>query len=244
MSNINLQQLGLTKTESKVYLSLLQIGSTTTGPLVKKTELHRATVYDVLKRLMEKGLVTYITKEKTKHFQTTDPRHFIDMIHEEKEELDQREIITKNIVRDINKIKKHSKNKENASIYQGIRGIKTILEDVLTYKKYYVFTSKGKFKEILGSYFFQFQNKKKIKKIQSKLLVDESLRNSEYSKAVYGKIKYLPKEYSYPTGTFVYGEKVALFVFTDYPTGILIESKEISDSFKSYFKILWKIAKK
>ena len=80
----SLEEFGLTKIEAKVYLNLLRLGSTTTGPLVKKTELHRATVYDALKRLMEKGLINFIIKEKTRYFQAADPKHFLDLIQYQK----------------------------------------------------------------------------------------------------------------------------------------------------------------
>jgi len=236
MEEINLEKLGLTHLEAKVYLELLKIGSTTTGPLIKKTELHRATVYDILKRLMEKGLATYITKEKTKYFQASDPEVISDLLKE-------KELIAQKVIPKLKLMQEKPKIKENAHIFQGKRGIKIIFEDILKYQEYLVFASKGKFKEVLGAYFDQFQKRKKEKKIKSKLLIDESLKGSKYVKSIYGKVKFLPKEYNYPTATFVYGKNVAFFVFSEYPTAFLIESKEISDSFRSYFEILWKIAK-
>ena len=70
-----LEKLGLTETESKIYMILLRLGSTHVTPVIKKAELHRATVYDVLDRLIEKGLVSYIIKEG-KRF-VTDPRYVV-----------------------------------------------------------------------------------------------------------------------------------------------------------------------
>ena len=239
MVEINLEQLGLTKIENRVYLALLKLGSTTTGPLVKKTELHRATVYDALKRLMEKGLVTFIVKEKTKYFQTATPEHFLDLIRDQKQKLEEKEKLTQEIVKKLQQIQEQAKIKESASIFQGKRGIKTIFEDILKYKEYCVFASKGKFKEILGNYFDQFQREKRQKGIKARLLIDKSLKGSDYVKSIYGEIRFLPKEYNYPTATFVYDDKVAFFVFTEYPSAFLIESKEVASSFKSYFELLW-----
>lgn len=209
----NLESLGLTKIETKVYLELLKLGSTKAGPLVTKTELHRATVYDVLKRLMEKGLVSFIVKEKTKYFQASNPEHFLDLVNEEREEIDKKEKDIRKVVRDLKYIQEQSKIKESAQIMQGKRAIKTIFEDILKYRKYYSFASEGKFKEILGTYFDQFQTKKRRSKIKAKILIDESLRGSDYVKSISGEIKFLPKEYSYPTATFIFGDKVAFFCF-------------------------------
>lgn len=239
MAEINLEQLGLTKVKVKVYLELLKLGSTKTGPLVKKTELHRATVYDALKRLIERGLVSYIVKEKTRYFQAVSPEHFLDLVEEQKQEIERKEKEIKEIIKTFQQIREQVKIKESASIFQGKGGIKTIFEDLLNYKEYCVFASKGKFKEILGVYFDQFQKRKEQKKIKAKILLDESLKGGDYVKSIYGKIRFLPKEYNYPTATFVYDDKVAFFVFTEYPTAFLIESKEISESYRSYFELLW-----
>lgn len=244
MIESNLEQLGLTKIESRVYTALINLGSTTTGPLVKKTELHRATVYDALKRLMEKGLVTFIIKEKTKYFQVVNPEHFLDLIQEKKLEIENKEKTARKIIKELNQIQEQAKTKESASIFQGKRGIRTIFEDILNYREYFAFASKGKFKEILGIYFDQFQRKKKQKKIKSKILIEEGLKESDYVKSIHGEIRFLSKEYNYPTATFIYGNKIAFFVFTEYPTAFLIESKEVVESYRSYFGLLWKIAKK
>ncbi len=244
MAEVDLEQLGLTKIESRVYLALIKLGSTTTGPLVKKTELHRATVYDALKRLAEKGLVTFIIKEKTKYFRTVNPEHFLDLIQEKKLEIENKEKTARKIIEKLNQIKEQAKIKESASIFQGKRGIRTIFEDILNYKEYLAFASGGKFKEILGTYFDQFQIKKRQKKIKSMILIDEALKGSDYVKSIRGEIRFLPKEYNYPTATFIYENKVAFFVFTDYPTAFLIESKEVAESYRNYFALLWKIAKK
>ena len=244
MAEVSLEQLGLTKIEARIYLELLKIGSTTTGPLVKKTELHRTTVYDVLKRLMEKGLVTFIVKEKTKYFQATNPEHLLDLIKEQKQEIEKKEKVTVELVKELQKIQEQAKAKESASIFQWKRGIRTIFEDILNYKEYYTFASEGKFKEVLGDYFYIFQKRKKQKKIKAKILIDESLRNSDYVKSIHGEIKFLSKEYNYPTATFIYDDKIVFFVFTEYPNAFLIESKEVAESYRNYFELLWKIAKK
>ena len=104
MEELQLEKLGLTKTEAKVYLSLLKLGSTKTGLLVRKTNLHRATVYDVLKRLIEKGLVSYIIKGKIKYFQVTEPEYFLDKIKEKENKLKEKEIFVKNLVKELKDI--------------------------------------------------------------------------------------------------------------------------------------------
>ena len=60
----NLVNLGLTEGEAKVYTALLGTGSSTVGPIVKASGVASSNIYDILERLIEKGLVSFIIKSK------------------------------------------------------------------------------------------------------------------------------------------------------------------------------------
>ena len=51
-----LHHIGLTGTEAKIYLVLLDLGKAQAGVLSRKTGIHRRSIYDALDRLIEKGL--------------------------------------------------------------------------------------------------------------------------------------------------------------------------------------------
>src|SRR3989344_1182878 len=59
--------VGLTEKESEVYLALIELGSSSAGQIIQKTGLHRAVVYDLLERLIEKGLVGNVFKGRHKN---------------------------------------------------------------------------------------------------------------------------------------------------------------------------------
>ena len=80
-----LKDAGLTEGEIKVYLALLELGDTTTGPLVDKSGVARSIVYQILERLIEKGLASYIVKDKTKYYQAADPNKLLDYAQKRKE---------------------------------------------------------------------------------------------------------------------------------------------------------------
>jgi len=48
----------------------------------------------------------------------------------------------------------------------------------------------------------------------------------------------------YPSSTVIYGNKTAIIVWSHPFLTILVENKEVSDSYRSYFNLLWNIAKK
>jgi sugar-specific transcriptional regulator TrmB len=55
-----LTQLGLTDGEARVYLSLLKIGLSKVGPIVRDSHVSYSKIYDVLERLGMKGLVSHV----------------------------------------------------------------------------------------------------------------------------------------------------------------------------------------
>ena len=88
---------------------------------------------------------------------------------------------------------------------------------------------------LLVMYFRQQKNvKAKIVVVEGESPIKTSL--NEY--------RWIPKAYSLPSSTIIYGNKVANLLWGDTPLGIIIKSKEVADSYDSYFKLLWKIGKK
>ena len=60
---ILLEELGLTKGEIKVYLTLLKLGETTTGKIVEEAGISSGKIYEILEKLIRKGLASFIIKE-------------------------------------------------------------------------------------------------------------------------------------------------------------------------------------
>ena len=55
-----LEEIGLSKNEAKIYLTLLDLGSATASKIADTSKMHRTTVYDALDRLVQKGIVSHI----------------------------------------------------------------------------------------------------------------------------------------------------------------------------------------
>ena len=83
-----LRDAGLTEGEIKVYLSLLRLGLSTTGNIVKESGVAKSFIYKILDNLIKKGLVSYITKDKTNYYQASTPEKILEYIEIKKQELD------------------------------------------------------------------------------------------------------------------------------------------------------------
>src|SRR3989338_6212668 len=81
------EKLGLTKGEIKVYLALNKLGESTIGPIGRESKVSKSKMYDILDKLIEKGLVGYISKEGTKYFVTNDPHMILEYVNSKEKEL-------------------------------------------------------------------------------------------------------------------------------------------------------------
>ncbi len=238
-----LEDFGLSEAESKVYLALLETGSTLAGAIIKKTGLHRGTTYQILQRLKEKGLISSVVKGKKQYFEPANPEVLLDSIKDKKERLE--EILPKLIEK-----MKSSKEKQDITVYIGVKGIHSImdkmLEELNPKGEYYDFGVSGMFKEIMKDYWYLFQKTKKKYKIKSYVIFNEEIKkDKELLKNYSGEARFHSKEYSSITDTIIYKDTVILFIWTAKPpVAIFIKNNDNANSYKNQFKLMWKYAKR
>lgn len=55
--------------------------------------------------------------------------------------------------------------------------------------------------------------------------------------------RYLTEDHITLSSTLVYGNKVAIISWTKNPVGFVLIDKRVADSYRTYFKFMWKLAK-
>lgn len=241
-----LEELGLTKNEVKIYLALLELGSTPAGALIKTVGMHRAAVYDLINLLISKGLVSYIIKANRKYFEAQDPERLLEYFESKKQNFLNQETKLKQFLPELQLKRKLAGEEQEGTIYKSKKGLKSIFEDILKEKKpWLVFGATGNFKELFQSYFIHFQERRAKLKIPLKIIFKEELKKQQREKELkLCEIKYLPDSYLSPATTFIYGDKVVVISWSADPMAFLIRSKAVADSYKSFFNLLWETARK
>lgn len=84
-----LEELGLTQAETKIYLALLELGTTSAGPLLDRTGLQNSVTHLTLHKLVEKRLVTYAVRGKRRLYTAADPRKISQILEERKRRYEQ-----------------------------------------------------------------------------------------------------------------------------------------------------------
>jgi len=240
-----LERVGLTKNDRKVYLALIELGISTVSDLTKKTSLHRSYVYDILDKLIDMGLVSFTIKNKKKYFNVENPDRILQILKNKEQEIKESKIEINKILPELVKRQKIKIEKQEAKIFIGKEGIKSILEDVLKTKKDFVaFGAEGKFKDIFKWYFDNWQNRRIKLKIRYKIIYNSRLKGKRPTKEQkLVKIRFLPEKYEFPATNIIYGNKIAIIVWEISPIGFVLESEKAVKSFLSYFDLLWGLGK-
>lgn len=244
--NTALAEFGLTGKEAKVYLKLLEKGSITSGELMRELQMYSKTIYEILGRLVEKGIASYVIKANTKYFEAERPEKFLDIIDEEEEKLEAKREEIKKIIPELNLKRKLSKEPQEATIYKGKKGIKSIFDQMLKQNGDLFVIGSGKFSENLGPYAKLWHKKRAKAGIKLNILWSKKSKG-DIEKMKSNKLinmKVLPPSFENPAGAIVFEDKVAIIVWGEVPIATLIRSKEVARSYKSYFDVLWKSAKK
>jgi len=209
-------------------------GTVSWGPFKKNqysTEEHTG-VGEV--SVIEKGLVSYAVRGKVKWFQATGPKRLLDYIREQEEDV-------KNILPELHARHKASKIEGQVRLFKGVKGVKSIFLDIArTGKDNYVYGSEGQFSERIPEFATQFERLKKENKIHTKMILRKGRKEINSKTSEYRFLKDVAES---PAVTNIYGDKIALIIWTDEPEGIIIENSAAAKAYKSYFDIMWAQAK-
>lgn len=238
-TKLALKEYGLSEKEIGVYLTLLPLGTINLQEIAKRLDYPRTTIYNTLNYLYQKGLVSKIIKKGVTYFESTEPNKLL-------EKLKQREKLIEGVLPQLEGLKKSIKESSSVEIYEGSKGLFTILSDVFkTKQQIYYFGSYSLSIEVLKHQPEHFRSIRLDKKIPAKIVIDkydeETFHKSSYKKIT--EMRFLDSLKDFPCMIFIYGNKVALYTLKGDLVGILIKNKEVAQSMKMVFDVYWSMGK-
>ena len=233
-----LEDLGLTRSETKVFLALLEIGSSTAGKVIEKSGLQNAVVHRAFHSLAEKGILTRVNEGKITRYQVIKPKQLLNILEEKRVRLEK-------ILPELEAKQQLAKDQPQARMYQGVRGVKELVTLMLetTSKEYVAYGGPQKANDLLGHFFWEnFHKKRGDKGIKAKLLFHASLKwwadelNKKYKLT---RVRTTKKDFEELTETIICGDRVAIIIYLDSPFGFLIEEALAANSYRKFFNMLW-----
>ena len=124
-----LKSIGLTDSETKVYLALLDIGDTTRGELVNRSGIAGSKVYEVLDKLHSKGLISIYIVGGIKHFKAVSPKQVLQYIDDQKAEMGKSEEMARKVLPELMARFASSEEEQEVGLLVGMKGLEIIFNE-------------------------------------------------------------------------------------------------------------------
>lgn len=238
-----LKKLGLSEKETRVYHACLSEGPSPVRALAEASGVNRGTTYNILKYLIDLGLVSYYHKETRQYFVAEDPAKLLDVFSAKQEELERSKHEVADALPTLRSLFQKAGGGPVVRYYEGKKGVRTILEDVLSVvneekKKSYDVYSSSSIRGALRETFPTFTKERIKRKINVRVIaIGEGGEEAQRAER-----RWLTRAAGAPTYSLLYGEKTAFISLDTVGTPIcaIVEDKGITETQKIIFEHLWR----
>jgi predicted transcriptional regulator len=241
------EDFDLTEVEFCIFKKLVEKGETPLCPIIKEIGIHKGTAYNSIRRLQEKGFVSF---REINGVNTYSPNIFFlkNQLENEKEKFEGRIKSIKDVITLVES-KKKVEEVARVNILVGEKGFKSFFNELFNWaqktKKEYLFIGRGgMIAKNLGEEFYKLtQEKKKRLKIKCRVILNCVALNESINQYVAGNVRYLKMPYTSPTSTWIFGDTLCMTLWDACPLlTIVIESRGASESYRDIFEAIWKIS--
>ena len=240
-----LGNIGLSETESRVYLAALELGESLRKTLADKASIKRPTLYyEVLPSLLGKGLLTETVRGKRRYLVAQDIQPFLEAKRLQIEEAEQ-------LIPQLRALLATASTRPKLLLFEGVEGIKKVWFDHLVQRKPIL--------ELVGiedihpelqNYLRKYYILERVKrKIPEKMLISGPtvagifhVKSDPYELR---EVKTIDKSlFPVPLSCDIYGDNVSFTLHRkgSEMIGLIIRSKEIATTMRSIFDYVWQTA--
>lgn len=247
-----LHQLGLNDTEIKVYLTLLQTGTSPASTVGKRTDMPPSTARYTCKQLVQMGIVLMGTKGNTLLFTAREPEHLDILLEKERNLLKRKTEGLNQIVGDLKKLYNPHSTLPKVRFCEGVEGLISLLDDTLHSGAKTIYgavrltpNTHPDILHYLKKTYIPTRIKQKNRAFSLFNDTPETQTYRQRDKELHRTTLLIPeKDFPFPQSLQIYGDRVAFYnIETKNPGGIIIQDDTVRDTQVSIFKMAWKYAK-
>lgn len=237
-----LKSIGLAEKEVRVYLALLKLGAAPVRAVAEASGINRGTAFECLKALRDRGLVTYYHKATHQHFVAEPPEKLLDVLDDSVRAQQRLRQEAQTLLPDLQAMSGTGAAKPVVRFYEGNRGMKSILQDVLATmrgasEKEYLVYSASDIKRYLYESFSEFSDERIALGIRVRVI---SIGGGGELRGL-DERRWLHQAEGAPTYIIIYDDKTALISVNaaKQPIGVVMEDRGIAETQRTVFQALW-----
>jgi len=244
---LELQKIGLSEKEAKVYLAALELGQASVQNIALKAGVNRATTYTILESLIEKGLCSTYEEGKKTFFIASSPEYLLSLFEIKKKEIEENKGNFSQLLPELHSIHNRQKDKPVIKFFEGKQGILNCIDEFMRVSGNKDEPSRMLYnKDLLERIFSepereQYRQFRLKKKVRTKVLynyVAGELRSTPDGT----RVKVGEKEFPFNSDIAFYGDYIRLASLGKKLSAVLIKDREIAGTLKSLFDLAWEAA--
>ncbi len=236
MDTTILEDIGLSNSEIAVYLSLLELGESTSGSIIKHSKINSSVVHRALNSLVLKGLISYIVIGKDRHYQSINPDNLISFIEDKKKRL-----LT--ILPELQAKKELEKDRNETEMFVGNTAIFSMLNSLIAngkkgeqYLSFSLIEPHDKPEVVL--FYKNFNLRRREKKLAVKVLVNKSVKKiyeAHYTKSLLKKANVRYTSFTFPQGLIIFRDYVIFLNWSQQPMAVRVQNKIMAKQYNEFF---------
>jgi sugar-specific transcriptional regulator TrmB len=241
-----LQDIGLSEKEARVYTASLELGAATADRLAKHAKVNRSTTYVQLESLMKEGLMSTFEEGKKTFFTPESPELLRRLLEKQKDQMSARERDLSRILPLLLRQFEGAGERPLVRFFPGAEGVHAVREEVLSTreKKTFSLTSVGLLSKLYDqNYLDSYSDRRRESGIHSKAIyIHEAFFEIAGTDKLTERRFIPPEDLALTIDVTVFDDKTAIYSLKGSLFAMVIESKQIAHSMKLIFDFLWKHA--
>lgn len=240
-----LEQLGFSEKESAVYVALLQLGKANVSGIARKSSINRATVYNVLETLKQKGLVIFVQKGEERCYVAEPPERLVTTLKMQADVLKEKIELANDLKLSLQAIQSTGSSAPKIRYIETLEGLELMQrefeergDDILQIVGY------DNFLKLLGGH-EKSGRKKAIKtktQVRSILVTDREISTDNLPNVEILQVS--PSLFKIGGEMTVAGNRLVLFSYMENLIAIEITSQAIADTAKATLELAWQEVKR
>lgn len=237
-----LERIGLTKTQAKAYIALIQKGELSPPEVAKQIGESRTNAYMILAKLEELELIEKVQKASKLTYQPLNPIALEKLAETNTHSVVKAEEDIKHSMPQMLSYFYSFTEKPGIRLLQGTDGLKEIYQDTLRAKQdIYFLRSPAEVKSLGGNFFERYKKRRAFLGIKTYAFTHDNpdgrkwSADDEINKMIRTWIK--PEDYTAPVEIDVYGDKVAFLAFGEDAMGVIIQSPHIAEAMRQILRM-------
>lgn len=245
-------QLGLSKKEAEVYLTLLELGQSPASAISKKLQLKRTTVYSIISSLKERGFVGACGKKGLFCYAAMDPEVLLER-YNRKIQHEQRNFV--NVSKSLSQLSTIFRGRTldcpEICLFEGLKGVKSVVEDTLSAKRVLMRYS-SLHKTASRAIMSYLEKCDQIRVYERGVFMRVLVYGTERVRAYWQKysadlvdVRWVDERFfAFDNEIFIYNDKVVIVSLKEEEMfGIFIKNKLVARTQKKIFELAWAGAK-